>query len=301
MTRLKKTPCLTLGVTILFAWSLASWEAVPVSGATAIAWEVDAEAGYVGGATTRGGGSNIGSVEEYRADLKCVLSPQITKNLLLRIGAEWQRFSFGVPDRAPLPTVLQKVSALVGSDYQLSDQWLLRADLQPGIHSDFKDVSWSDVDAPLRLGAAYLVKADLQWFLGVRIDARSQYPAVPALGVRWKFADEWTLNLLLPNPRLEYELSERLKAYLGVGLELGTFRLSDHFGDEHGRYALNHAILDYLEVRVGPGFSWKIRPNVTIEADAGSMVYRRFDFSGHDLVLGSDPAPYVQVACHVRF
>jgi hypothetical protein len=270
------------------------------SPATSIAQEVDTEFSYVGDAATRGGGG-VSWIDEESADVKYVVSPQLTKHLLLRVGAEWQRFSFGVPSGTALPGVLQQVSAIIGFDEQLTDQWLLRAELQPGVYSDFEDVNWRDVDAPLVLSAVYVVDADLQWFFGLRVDVRSQYPVLPALGVRWKFADDWTLNFLLPHPRLEYEFNERLKAYMGAVIKAGTFKVGDRFGDDHGRSDLNHATLDYLEARLGPGLAWDMRPNVTLEANAGYMIYRRFDFFDQHLTLRSDPAPYGEIACHVRF
>src|SRR6266478_1554972 len=70
--------------------------------------ELDVEYGYVGSTGTRGGGVNVGSVDEHSADLRFVVSPQLNNDLLLRIGFEWQRFSFGVPDHAPLPSALQQ-------------------------------------------------------------------------------------------------------------------------------------------------------------------------------------------------
>jgi hypothetical protein len=299
--RSKKISCLALWPAILFGLPLAPPNAFSASPARSIAQEVDAGFGYVGGATTRGGGGNIGAVDEWTADLKYVLSPQITKNVLLRCGAEWQRSTFGVSDRAPVPSVLQQANAIIGFDYQLTDEWLLRAELRPGIYSDFKDVSWRDVNAPLLVGVAYLANADLQWFFGVRVDGRSHYPALPAAGVRWRFADNWTLNLVLPKPRLEHDLNDRLKAYLSAAIELDTFRVGDHFGDNQGRSDLNHAILDYFEARVGLGLSWRIRPSVSVEADAGYVVHRRFNFFDQDLIFRSNPAPYVQIACHFRF
>ena len=264
-------------------------------------WDVDAELLDIGAARTHGKGNNTGPFDEQSTDLKGVLSLQLTGNLMVRLGAEWQRFEFGVPSPAVVPPVLNQIDALIGLDYQLGDKWLLRADVQPGIYSDLHDVSWRDVDAPLMLGAAYLANADLQWLFGLRVDPRSHYPVLPSLGVRWRFADQWTLNLLVPNPRLEYDPNDRLKAYLGFGAELGTFTVGDHFGDARDRPDLNHAVLDYFEIRVGPGVSWKIGAHVTVEADAGCMAYRRFDFHEQDLVVRSDPAPYVRIACRIRF
>jgi hypothetical protein len=190
---------------------------------------------------------------------------------------------------------------VLGFDYQLADQWLVRAEVQPGVYSDLRDVHWNDVDAPLVLGAAYLANEDLQWFLGLRVDARSQYPVLPAIGVRWKFSDQWTLNLQPPKPRLEYEVSDNFLLYFGAGVEAGTFRVGEHFGSDRGLPKLNNAVLDFLEVRIGPGCSWKIAPNVTIEAEAGYMPYRSFDFFDPDIVFRSHNAPYGQIACHARF
>jgi len=64
-------------------------------------------------------------------------------------------------------------------------------------------------EAPLLLGVVYLVDADLQWLIGLRVDFRSQYPVFPAAGVRWKFDNLCTLGLMLPNPRLEYDVSSK--------------------------------------------------------------------------------------------
>jgi hypothetical protein len=233
--------------------------------------------------------------------LSYVLSPQVSRRLFLRWGVDWRRFSFGTPEDAVLPQELQQINAILGIDWQATDKWLVRAELQPGVYSDFQEVSWRDVSAPLILGGVYVANADLQWMFGLRVVPRSDYPVLPAVGVRWKFAPEWTMNLFLPDPRLEYDLNDRLKAYVGAGFKVGTFTVGDHFGDENGRPGLNHAILDYIEVLVGPGFSWKVRPNLTLDLNAGCLAYRGFDFSDRDLVARSQPAPYVQIAGHWVF
>ena len=285
-------------ITVLLLFSVLT---VGAADSMNISHELDVNYGYVGGAGTRGGGLKVGDVDEHSADVKYVLSPQVTNNLLLRFGAEWQRFDFGVPHRAPMPDVLQQASVVLGFDYQLADQWLVRLEVQPGIYSDFHDVSWKDVDAPLVLGAVYLANADLQWIFGLRMDLRSQYPVLPAVGVRWKYADEWTLNFILPNPRLEYELNEKLLLYFGATLEAGTFRVGDDFGSEHGLPVLDGEMVDFLEIRIGPGCSWKLAPNLTLEAEAGLMPYRALDFFNADIVFRSHNAPYGQLAIHAKF
>jgi hypothetical protein len=286
---------------LALAGLLAPHAARAAGGSMAVSQELDAQYTYVGSASMRGAGPHVGSINEHSADVKYVYSPQVTKDLLLRFGFEWQRFSFGVPDHAPVPDTLQQASAIIGCDYQLGDQWIIRAEIEPGMYSDFEDSNFRDFNAPLVLGAAYLVNADLQWFFGLRVDLRSHFPVLPAPGVRWKFADEWTLNLAFPNPRLEYDVNDRFQVYLGASVESGTFVVGDNFGTDRGVPKLDHATLDYFAIRVGPGCSWRVLYNLTLEASGGYMVHRRFNFFDQNMTIRNHEAPYAQIACHAKF
>lgn len=147
-------------------------------------------------------------------------------------------------------------------------------------------------------GGVYVANANLQWMAGLRVVPRSAYPVIPAVGVRWKFAPEWTLNFFLPDPRVQYDINDRLKAYLGMSFRLGTFTLADRFGDDHQQPDLNGVEVDYFEMLLGPGVSWKIRPNLTLDLNAGCLAFRAFAFNtDRDLVAQSEPAPYVQLMC----
>jgi hypothetical protein len=287
-------------IIVTFALLLACTP-VLAANSMSVSQELDAEYGYTGGVSTRGGGVNVGSVNEQSADLKYVVSPQVNKDLLLRFGFEWQRFSFGVPDHAPVPDTLQQVSAVLGFDYQIADEWLLRVELEPGIYSDFRDITWRDADVPVVMGAVYLANPDLQWVVGLRIDARTQYPVLPAVGVRWKFSEAWTLDLMAPKPRLEYDVNERLQVYVGSEFQFGTYAVGQDFGTPRGQPKLDNAIVDYLEIHCGSGCSWKITPNITVEAEAGIVPYREFDFFDPNIVFRSHNAPYGEIACHARF
>ena len=298
---MKRTFSTTLFLTTLLVVILAAPGRSEADNPMAVSHELDVELGYAGRAATLQYGQHVGSIDEFTTGVKYVISPQITDDLLLRFGAEWERFAFGSSLAGALPETLQHVSAVIGFDYQLADQWLMRAEVQPGIYGDFTQIGWRNFDAPLFMGAVYLHDADLQWFFGMRIDLRSQYPVFPALGVRWKFADVWTLDFQLPKPRLEYDVNDKLQAYFGAGIKDGTFVVGEHFGNAHGIPFLNNATVDYTDVRVGPGFSWKVLPTLTLEAEGGYMVYRTVDFFRQHMNLESRPAPYLQFACHARF
>jgi hypothetical protein len=276
---------------------------VTVSAADAIPifQELDVTQGVVGRSRTLRDNLHVGPLSELNSSVKYVVSPQISKDFLLRVGAEWQGLFFPAQRHAAAPDALHQINAILGFDYQLGEQWLMRAEVQPGLYGDLIRPDWRTFDAPIKLGAAYLVDADLQWFFGLRVDARSQYPVFPALGLRWKFTDVWTLDLVFPDPRLEYDLTDKFQAYLGVGILAGTYVVSDHYGSDRGLPQLNHATLDYTEVRLGPGFSWKVRPNVTLEAEAGYQLYQTWDFFDQHLSPSSHPLPYLQLAVHARF
>ena len=269
---------------------------VSAAESSAVVQELDVRLGYAGQSAAQ-----VDHGSELNSDLKYAASRQVSRDLLLRFGAQWQRFSFMQPRASEAPATLQQASAIIGFDYQLADQWLMRAELQPGFYGDLSRLDGRRFDAPLLLGFLYLVDADLQWLIGLRVDFRSLYPVVPAAGVRWKFDDLWTLNLMLPNPRLEYDVNSRLQAYVGADILAGTYVVGDHFGDDRGIPQLNHATLDYMELHVGPGLSWKARPNLTLEADAGYVVYRSWDFFDQNINPTSRPVPYVQLGVKARF
>ena len=275
---------------------LALQVGVAAAAPSAVVQELDVGLGYAGRSAAR-----VDHGSELNTGLKYAASLQVSKDLLLRIGAEWQRFSFMPPRASATPATLQQASAIVGFDYQLAEQWLMRAELQPGMYGDLSKLDGRHFDAPLLLGFVYLIDADLQWLIGLRVDFRSQYPVFPAAGVRWKFDDLWTLNLMLPNPRLEYDMSSKLQAYVGAEILAGTYVVGNHFGDDRGLPQLNHATLDYMELHLGPGLSWKARPNLTLEADAGYVVYRSWDFFDQYINPTSHPVPYLQLGVKARF
>ena len=93
---------------------------------TPVSQELDVALGTVGRATTLEDNLHVGPNSELNMDVKYVASPQINKDLLLRVGAEWQRFSFASRQHAAVPDTLQQANAIVGLDYQLAEQWLAR-------------------------------------------------------------------------------------------------------------------------------------------------------------------------------
>jgi hypothetical protein len=241
--------------------------------------------------------------EFYENDsiLQLVFTPRI-KLGVLRFGAEWERFSFGVPDSAPLPDTLQSVNLVIGLDTQLSDSILIRIEAQPGIYNSGLDDLSDDFNAPFVAGGTYIFSPNLQLVLGVSVDIERKYPVIPAAGIRWKMAPQWVLNAVLPTPRLEFEMNNGLTLYAGGNLKQNNYRVDDHFGDNTGIPRLNHAVLTYSEVRTGAGFDWKISPVVTLTGEVGYQPYREFDFyRAHVRYHQDNGAPYGMISLHGAF
>lgn len=258
--------------------------------------------GYVGGSKAHIGATLFGRISEQNSSFRYVSSKELTEKTTLRFGGTWQRFSFGLPQTVPLPNALQSVSALIGVDRKFSDQWSMRLDVEPGIYSDFQDISFDDINAPVLVGFSYSVNDDLRWFFGFSADARRDIPVLPGAGVRWKFADQWTLMFILPKPRIEYELNEALKVYFGGEIKAGTYQVAKNFGNQFNRSNLNNAAVDFTEFRIGPGLSWKFLPGMRLEVEGGYMPYREFNFHEANVsVVSSQGAPYGQVAIKASF
>jgi Domain of unknown function (DUF6268) len=277
----------------IFAEGLSDWF---------LSGEYVAEETYVGsGDVQRNSKKSVRDFDEHDSILHLVFTPRI-KPGVLRLGAEWERFSFGIPDGAPLPDTLQAVNLVIGLDTQLSDSILIRVEAQPGVYNTgFDDLS-DDFNAPFVAGGSYIYSPNLQLVLGVSVDIEGKYPVLPAGGIRWKMAPQWVLNAVLPTPRLEFEMDNGLTLYAGANLKQTNYRVDDDFGDNTGTPRLNHAVLTYTEVRTGAGIDWKISPGVTLTGEVGYQPYREFDFyRAHVRYHQDGGAPYGMISLHGAF
>ena len=258
---------------------------------------------YVGGGDVeRGPNKSVRDFDENDSIVHLVFTPR-TKLGVLRIGAEWERFSFGLPDHAPLPDTLQSVSLVMGLDMQFSDSIIVRAEGQPGVYdTEFDNLGYDNFNLPFLIGGTYIYSPNLQLVLGVSVDIERKYPVIPVAGVRWKIAAQWLLEAVLPTPRLQYEMNKDLSFYVGGNVKQTSYRVDDDFGSANGIPRLNHAILTYSEIRTGGGFDWKISPIVTFTGEVGYQPYRNFDFYRSDVRYHQDGgAPYGTVSLHGAF
>ena len=256
---------------------------------------------YVGAADVRRGRIEISGFKESDTILRLILTPRV-KLGVLRLGAEWERFSFDMPDFSPLPSTLQSAAVVIGIDTQLSDSILMRFETQPGFYGT-SDLGFDEFNAPFIAGGTYIYNPNVQFILGVSVDVERKYPVLPAAGIRWKVSRQWLLNASLPEPRIVFEAAKNVSLYVGATFKETSFRMTDDFGNTHGgNKRLNRAVLTYSEVRAGVGGDWKIAPAITLSAEAGYQPYRSFDFYRANIRYHEDgSAPYGMIQLHGAF
>lgn len=282
--------------TFLTLLSLASLRAGEIS------QEINLDYSFTGGADTQFGFFAHAPVSEQSNLVHYVASTQIGGGgSLLRLGMEWQRFSFSLPAPANIPETLQSNNLVVGMDFELFGL-LMRVEAYPGFYGDARNIQGKNFNVPFIVGGSYIVNGDLQWIGGLRVDVNSQYPVFGVIGMRWKFANKWVLDAILPRPRLEYEYSKALTLFAGGEIKEGTYRVSRDLGNQHGYPALNNAVVDYAEVRAGAGASWKISSNLKVDLEAGYMPFREFNFHRTNVDIQTNGgAAYGQIIIESQF
>jgi hypothetical protein len=303
--------CLMLAAVRAFATevevhSTSSKNVALVESESPFSFEFHAEGTYVGGGDVerdRGiGNLHVRDFDETDALVRFILTPRV-KIGILRLGVQHERYSFGFSRNGALPDVLESTNLILGLDTEFSDSFLIRIEAQPGYYgTDFDDYGQDTFNVPVVIGGTYIFNSNFQLIFGVGIDAFRKYPVLPGGGIRWKFAPQWTLNAVVPTPRLEYEVNSSLMFYGGADIRATSYRVDKQFGTVRGNLALNHAALTYEEVRLGGGFEWKLSSAIKVSAEGGFIPYRNFDFHRTDVRYHQDGgAPYGMFALHAAF
>lgn len=256
---------------------------------------------YVAEANVARGPRRVVNFDESDTLLRFVFTPRV-KLGVLRLGFEYEQFSFGFDPHTPIPNTLQSVAAVVGIDTQLSDSILVRLEATPGVYSEAFKPGTTLFNMPFVIGGTYIYSPEFQIVVGVGIDVERKYPVLPGGGIRWRFQPQWVLDAVLPTPRLEYEWKKNLTLYAGGTLKETNFRVSDTFGRDKGIPKLNHAVLTYSEMRAGVGLDWKVTSWLSVNAEAGYQPYRSFDFYRANIRYHEDGgAPYGMISLHGAF
>ena len=269
------------------SFAVASLLASP---AFAVSWETEAHFSAIADSKFQSR-SIHGEASEVDFGMRAVASHPFGGGSLFRFGVEWQRSDFDVPRRGPVPDRLQSLALVVGADFQIGEAWLFRLEATPGFYHGGTELRADGFNVPVLFGGSYFVNADLQFVAGLELDVNRKYPVLGALGVRWHFAPKMVLNAVLPTPRLEYSFSKSLTGYVGADVRETTYRMDGDFAHTPKQRKLNSAVVDYTQIRIGAGATWKINDTFTLEAEAGVVAFHELNYHRAEVGVKSDGYP----------
>jgi hypothetical protein len=78
--------------------------------------------------------------------------------------------------------------------------------------------------------------------------------------------------------------------------------VDNEFGTSRGIPKLNHAILDFWEIRGGVGFTWTVTDKIKLDLEGGVVPYRQFDLNRADFNMSSSSwSPYIGLQLSASF
>lgn len=254
----------------------------------------------LGGSASGGverGGAELGdvSVTSFSGGLR-TFRPLDQRGRGLILGVEWTEHQLDVDAGVPLPDQLREIQLVLGLNQPINERWTAGIYARPGLASDFDSISGDDINLPVLLTLTYVRNPQLMWLFGVNVDPFSEYVVLPAVGVRWNFAPDWTFSLGFPRTGIAYAATDRLTLHAGAAVAGGNF----HVGEDLPP-GLRETTLSYREIRLGVSAEYQLRPNLGIELELGSTVDREFDYFDRDYDLDGDNVGYARLSISGKF
>ncbi len=257
---------------------------------------------YSGGGDLERGGARVGEVSISRFDFSVSGRVPLRPGMMLIPGVAYTHTTLDTSAGTPLPGSVQELSLSLGVRGVLSQQWAYLAAVRPGFYGDFKNVGSDSFNVPLFLAAFYRQSETLTWTFGLTANAFNDNPVLPVVGVIWKFAPDWQLDVGFPRTGVSYKFDSKLTLRGGLSVLGGNYRITENLGvPAPGVARLNNTYLDLTEVRVGAGLAYKLDGGFELDLDAGVTTLRRFDYPDRNYRLKSDNVGWLSLTLNRRF
>jgi len=265
-----------------------------------ISQEAGASYSYSPSAGVERAGVKTGEVKVQNFAFDYRLGYQMAPGTRLLAGVNAGTTELGVDGAAALPDRLRAVGLMAGVNQNLAEWW------GPGWSTTaLVRTVWTSTEANLSgAGVAvqgvwtanYQQSATLAWNAGLVAGTHGRYAVLPVAGVRWNFAPDWTLAAGFPETKLAYSVTPQLGVKLAASFLGGSYHV-----EKAPAAGLGNTYLDYHEIRVGLGADYTVAPGVTVGAEAGAVVNRRFDYFDRDTKIEGRSAGYVALSLRARF
>jgi hypothetical protein len=251
-------------------------------------------------------------VTEQTLQVAAAARLKVNDQLSLSLGGEYEDFffSFQQPNHSatfPLFHNLGIVGVKAGFVYEPSSKWSILGNVSPSFNGDLTKLTGRDFVMSGMLALKYSPYGNdrLSFLLGANIHSTGQIPVIPVAGVRWQVNDAVTLNLTVPRPEIDFEVTRRLTLFADGSLNGGDFRVPNNAGSAIGQPKFNNAWLNYESIRFGGGWRLKIAPFASLQAEAGYEAERNFNFNNLNNNNGINAhvksAPYIETRLNISF
>ncbi|MCA8943363.1 MAG: hypothetical protein KDB80_12440 [Planctomycetes bacterium] len=199
----------------------------------------------------------------------------------MRVGGHIDRRDFSFSSAVVGPDddeTLWETGLIIGGGTFIDPGLFIEAQLEPGVYSDFEGgLNSKDWQFYGHVRATLQHDEFLFWRFGLRTDKLFEdVDLYPQLGVAWNFAEQWHLDVLLPN-HVEVTYNPQAELLLNVGVSLE--------GDEYhvrGPSAIGKPQFDWQtqEMRLYAGATWRFDDQVSVFGRIGSIVGGDEEFNG---------------------
>jgi hypothetical protein len=248
------------------------------------------------------GAASVGDIALSRFEFSTSGRVPLNEGMVFIPGLAYSRTTLDASPGVALPGTLQELTLDLGLRGLFSRQWAYLAGLRPGFYGDFKHLDGSSFNAPLFLAVFYVPNPTLTWTMGIAANAFNQHPVLPVVGVQWKFAPDWQLDVGFPRTGVNYRVDDSLKLRAGLSVLGGNYRITENLGvPAPGIARLANTTLDLTEIRVGVGLVYQFKGGPELEADAGLTTQRHFDYPDRNYRLRGDNVGWLSLALRQKF
>lgn len=246
-------------------------------------------------------GGKLGSAEISHYDFEASFSLPAPDTWRLSSSISWSRDEFKFTGTIPLPKQLESfgfgVMAMKDLAKEIGPGWSAMAMLNADFSSDTGKISGDSFSLMAVAMIGKEVSPNFEWQAGLIGKTRGDMKVFPMIGLRWKFAPDWSLLVGFPRTGISYQASEALTLTAGLmGMQGGTYYVS-----ESTVPGLNKTYLEYNEMRGGLRAEYQISKNFSVEADAGVTLDRKFDYYDLNYKLDGKSSGYGRIGLKYQF
>lgn len=261
----------------------------------------------LGGSMTGAGdveykGDTLGEVETTRYKIEASYSIPLNEEWTFEVGGVYDAletdFTRGI---SMIPENLTAISMNLSAMWRIDDKLSVRASIAPGFYGD-DEVDFSDaLNAPLMVLGFWQKSENISVAFGLRVDAFSDMPVLPVLGVNWKINPEWELSLGVPRTELKYQWNERLSLFGGFSMEGNSYAVDNPALVTPSGTPVGDTYVSESEFRALLGLEYKLDSGVKLNLQGGYGFGREFDYHDEDVKLETDPAAFGAISVSFDF